>query len=75
MVAVFVLMLFNPYQQILFTKIKELDTSDVQFKRSKIYSCFMNGMVTAIPEALIACISYIPSGRWLPSNDSFKYAI
>lgn len=56
MVAVFVLMLFNPYQQILFTKIKELDTSDVQFKRSKIYSCFMNGMVAGIPEPLIACI-------------------
>lgn len=56
MVAMFSLMLLNPYQQVLFTKIKESDTSNVQFNNSKIHFCFMNGMVAGIPEALIACI-------------------
>ena len=56
MVAMFSLMLLNPYQQVLFAKIKESDTSNVQFNSSKIHSCFMNGMVAGIPEPLIACI-------------------
>lgn len=56
MVAMFSLMLLNPNQQVLFAKIKESDTSNAQFNRSKIHSCFMNGIVAGIPEPLIACI-------------------